>query len=768
MTLDIPELSLVVLIGASSSGKSTLARQHFLPTEIVSSDQCRAFVSDDATDQTATDDAFDLLHHWVGLRLKRGRLTVVDATNVQPFARKSLISLAREHHVLPIAIVLDLPDRVVQDRHRARTDRDFGAHVLTNHQRDLRRSMGGLQKEGFRYVHILKSEADVADVHINRTPTWNDRRTDTGPFDIIGDVHGCAPELNELLAKLGYTLTGEGESRTATPPPGRKAVFVGDLTDRGPDSVAALQLVMNMVQNGAALCVPGNHDDKLHRYLLGKKVTLNHGLEQTVTQLNAQPPEFQRRVKDFLGKLVSHYVLDGGRLVVAHAGLPEAMQGRASGAVRAFCLYGETTGETDEYGLPVRLNWAANYRGRATVVHGHVPVPTTEWLNNVIDIDTGCCFGGALTALRYPEKELVSVPAYRMYSEPKRPLVPVHELPVAEPDGLVVPPADTQKTASDNAQNTGQFVAQAATASAVTPLTAQQEADGVLDIADLLGRRILKTGFGPAVKIPEENAIAALEVMSRFAVAPQWLLYLPPTMSPVETSPLPDYLEHPAQAFTYYRNQGITELVCEEKHMGSRAVVVICREAGVAQTRFGLSAPANGVVYTRTGRAFFTNADVETAMLERLQTALTNANFWERFATDWIAFDAELMPWSAKARELIRSQYAAVGAAGTAALSATADVLTQAAKRGLTVQDLQRDTVEKQNRMAQFRDAYARYCRAVDGIDGLTLAPFHLLATEGRTHLDQPHDLAPRPDCRPLRCQPRLANRHRPPIRKPK
>ena len=745
MILNIPELSLVVLVGASSSGKSTFARQHFLPTEILSSDQCRAFVSDDSANQSATDDAFDLLHHWAGLRLKRGRLTVVDATNVQPFARKGLIELARQHYVLPVAIVLDLPERVLHDRHHARTDRDFGGHVLNNQRRDLHRSLSGLAKEGFRYVHVLKSEQDIADIQINRTPTWNDRRTDTGPFDIIGDVHGCYTELVELLIKLGYTLMGEGENRNALPPSGRKAVFVGDLVDRGPDSPAVLQLVMNMVRDGTALCVPGNHDDKLQRYLLGKKVSLTHGLDQTVAQLNTTSPEFQQQVRQFLGKLVSHYVLDDGRLVVAHAGLPEAMQGRASGAVRAFCLYGETTGESDEYGLPVRLNWAANYRGRAMVVHGHVPVPATEWLNNVIDIDTGCCFGGELTALRYPEKELVSVPAHRVYSEPKRPLMPVHSLPVsyyANGQDTMEVVAETivlgdQRTGSPAIETEKKDVVPA---DGAVPLTAQQEADGVLDISDLLGRRVLHPQVGPPVKIPEENAIAALEVMSRFAIAPQWLLYLPPTMSPVETSRLPNYLEHPAEAFAYYQKQGVGQVVCEEKHMGSRAVVIVCRELGTAQTRFGLSSPANGVVYTRTGRSFFTDPMVETALLNRLQTALTNAGFWERFDTDWIAMDAELMPWSAKARELIRSQYAAMGAAGTAALSATADALSRAAARGIAVQELITINDEKQERMSRFRNAYAHYCRDVDGIDGITLAPFHILATEGKVHTDQPHD----------------------------
>ena len=117
-------------------------------------------------------------------------------------------------------------------------------------------------------------------------------------------------------------------------------------------------------------------------------------------------------------------MLDDGKLVVAHAGMKEAWQGRASSRVREFALYGETTGETDDYGLPVRHDWAAEYRGRALVVYGHTPVPEATWVNGTICIDTGCVFGGRLTALRYPEREVVEVPALRTWYEPERPLAP--------------------------------------------------------------------------------------------------------------------------------------------------------------------------------------------------------------------------------------------------------------------------------------------------------------------------------------------------------
>jgi protein phosphatase len=211
------------------------------------------------------------------------------------------------------------------------------------------------------------------------------------------------------------------------------------------------------------------------------------------------------------------------------------MQGRGSGAVREFALFGETTGETDEFGLPVRYNWAADYRGKALVVYGHTPQPEPLWLNNTVNIDTGCVYGGSLTALRYPEKEIVSIRAYATYYESKRPFLPDEEkAPAAE-------------------------------------RSMQQASDDVLDIADVIGKRLVDTALLPRITIREENAIAALEVMSRFAIDPKWLIYLPPTMSPCETSKDPFLLEHPQEAFSYYRHEGVPHVICEQKHMGSRS-----------------------------------------------------------------------------------------------------------------------------------------------------------------------------------------------------
>jgi hypothetical protein len=209
----------------------------------------------------------------------------------------------------------------------------------------------------------------VAEAEIVIEPLLNDRRELTGPFDIIGDVHGCREELEVLLAELGYRPAPGGQRH----PGGRTAVFVGDLVDRGPDTPGVLRLVLAMVSQGDALVVCGNHEQKLLRALRGRQVQISHGLAESLDQLAAQSDEFRAEVEAFCDSLIAHYVVDGGKLVVTHAGLPQRYHGRASGRVRSVALYGDTTGETDEFGLPVRYPWAKDYRGSATVVYGHTP-----------------------------------------------------------------------------------------------------------------------------------------------------------------------------------------------------------------------------------------------------------------------------------------------------------------------------------------------------------------------------------------------------------
>ena len=723
--LRVPASSLVVLVGVSGSGKSTFAREHFGPYETVSSDVCRGLVSNDENDQAATRAAFEVLETIVSKRLEANLLTVVDATNVQREARGSLVALARAHDVLPVAIVLDVPEKVAVERNAARPDRGFGAHVVKRQRAALRSSLKTLQREGFRTVHVLRGEDEVAAARVVRTPLLTDRRDEHGPFDAIGDVHGCLDELVALLGVLGYAVVRDDAGRPvdAVHPEGRRAIFLGDLVDRGPDSPGVLRLAMGMVRAGHALAVPGNHEHKLVRALGGRDVKVSHGLETTLAQLAAEPEEFRREAEAFCRDLVSHLVLDDGRLVVAHAGLKESYQGRASGRVRSFALYGDTTGETDEFGLPVRYPWADDYRGRAMVLYGHTPTPEAEWVNGTMCLDTGCVFGGKLSALRYPEKEVVQVPAAREYYAPARPFLP---------DGATGPGSSAR-------------------------------ADDLLSVTDVLGRRGVETATHGRVTVGEEQAAGALEVMSRFAVDPRLLLHLPPTMSPVATSTLPGLLEHPDGAFAAYARDGVDRVVCEEKHMGSRAVLLVARDSGpggsrVVTERFGIEAP--GAVHTRTGRSFLDGPTTEL-LLARVAAALDAAGTWDALGADWVLLDAEVLPWSLKADQLLRDQYASVGAAARAVMPAALAALAAAEARGVDVGELRRRTARRATDAELFVEAYRRYRwdtgavgdgggGGADPLHGVQVAPFQVLASgtagrpgspevTGATHADRDH-----------------------------
>ncbi|MEL6184863.1 MAG: polynucleotide kinase-phosphatase [Myxococcota bacterium] len=696
MRLSIPELSLVLLAGPTGSGKSTFARRHFAPTEILSSDTCRGLVADDENDQSATPDAFDVLYYIAGKRLAARRLAVVDATNVRKEDRQRLVALAREHDVLPVIIVLDVDPDTCHARNEARDNRDFGPRVPREHSRLLRRSLKSLKREGFRQITVLKDLEAIDAVHIERARLWCDRREDKGPFDIIGDIHGCFDELVTLLGELGYAVDADPSDPSAVPPPGRKTIFLGDLVDRGPKSPAVLRLAMRMVQDGHALAVPGNHDVKLLRKLRGHQVRIAHGLAETLEQLEHEPETFKEEVMTFIDSLVSHLLLDDGQLVVAHAGMKAALQGRASKRVREFALYGETTGETDGFGLPERYDWAQDYRGRATVVYGHTPTRELTWVNGTLCLDTGCVFGGHLSALRYPERTVVQVPARSAYAESLG-AVRFDEAP--------------------------------------RPSPAPRPGHGLLDLEDVTGKRVVRTRLDRTVTVHAENAAAALEVMSRFALDPRWLIYLPPTMSPSTASASGEYLEHPRESFAYFRENGVGRVMCQEKHMGSRAILVVLREDDVAVRRFGFEAPGSGAIYSRTGRAFFRDDTYTLELLRQVREALTRAELWDRLETDWVALDVEILPWSAKAQSLLTEQYAPTGASGLSTLTEAEALLSNTPAAA----SLRSRLAERRACVEAYLEAYRRYCWAVASPADLEIAPFHVLAGERGVYLGESH-----------------------------
>jgi protein phosphatase len=723
MKIKIPEFCILALVGVSGSGKTTFARKHFKPTETLSSDYYRALVCDDEMEQSVSTEAFELLYQVAAKRMAHKKLTVIDATNVQENARTELLRLAKTFHCFAVAIVLNVPTALAMERNVSRPERPFGAGVINRQAQALKKTLRRLKDEGFRFVYILNSQQEIDELEIIRERLWTNRENESGPFDIIGDIHGCYAELKDLLTKLGYTVD---ESKIETEEPmvssisineKRTVIFLGDLVDRGPQSSAVLTLVMNMVRHKQALCIAGNHEARLLKFLLGRKVQLTHGLQECVAQLNEQSLEFRNRVKEFLNSLISHYVLDQGRLVVSHSGLKEELQGRSSAAVREFALYGETTGEVDDYGLPVRANWAMDYRGRALVVYGHTPVVNAEFYNNTICIDTACVFGGKLTALRYPEKTLISVKAQASYYQSSKPLV----------------------------------------------FHSKSEFDSMLRLNDTIGKKRIETQLLGPITIAEENANAALEVMSRFAIDPRWLIYLPPTMAPTDVNKLRgdlvgevyesiegfederfhNYLEYPTEAIYYFKKKGVKNLILEEKHMGSRAIMVVCKDEIVPEKRFKIFEKCKGVIYTRTGRPFFADPELEQRVLALMQAALTLAGFWARHNTDWVCLDTEIMPWSFKAVELLQNQYAAVGCSASFTISKAFHQLEKAKEMnpnlGSDFEKIEAQMREAQPLVERYIEAYRRYCWPFKAIDDLKVAPFHILATEGNVHTNKTH-----------------------------
>lgn len=419
-------------------------------------------------------------------------------------------------------------------------------------------------------------------------------------FDIIGDVHGCDTELVALLDRLGHPID------PAVPhPEGRRIVFVGDLVDRGPATPAVVLRVQRLIEAGRALCVAGNHDIRLADALRGLPVEPSHGLEASLEQLAPLSAEVREAMAAFLAGLPGHLLLDDGRLVVAHAGLEEAHHGSDSSAARDAAIHGTYTGDFDDRPMPVRDDWASRYSGTAAVVQGHTPVAEVEWFNGTICIDTGCVYGDRLTALRWPERELVSVPATGAWGRSARGPLPPRRLavrPVAHPAAPLPTAAETISTLRRSA---------AVAAARFTPMA-------------------------PA------------------ACLSPWVIHLPPTMSSCDPSHHDDGLEHPLGAFAHYAGKGLRQVVCEEKHTGLRAVAMVCRDAAAAFNRFGVDDGSTGAIHSRSGHRFLAAAN-ESTLVAAIRAAAGAAGLWETLATDWLCLDGELVEPTGPADEEARS-----------------------------------------------------------------------------------------------------------------
>ena len=691
-TIRIPDLSVVMMLGPSGSGKSTFTQTHFLSSQILSSDFYRKVVSDSETNQSVSSDAFEILHLVLEKRLRLGKLSVIDATNLSKFERLNVFSIAKKWDVPIIVIALNVSSGTCKER------KPFNSQVIERQSRTMKQALRDIEKERYLKVYTL-TEDDVNEVVVSfdKSEFVLDNQV---PFDVIGDVHGCSLELCELLNRLGY----ENENGVYRHNSCRTAVFLGDLCDRGPNSAEVFDIVMNMVENNSAICILGSHEYKLRKIYEGRQIQVKDEIVNTVASIENKGNDFKEKVISFLKKLKHHYVLDGGKLVVSHAGLKEPMHGRDSGKVLAYCLYGETDqSKIDGEGYPERLDWTKNYKGVATVVYGHTPFKSTYITRNTYGIDQGCVYGGKLTALRWPEKELIHVEAKQKYY-----------------DGVL-------RNSFEN-----------------------REDDQVIDIKDVINDQITNTKLLSCISVNLENSYAALETMSRFTVDPNWLIYLPPTMSPCEahSGEGEDYfLEHPLEAFEYYKKQGHTMVICEEKHMGSRAVIIVCRDEKTAYERFHVKDGSFGVIYTRTGRLFFENEKLSDEILKSLQLSLTQNEFWERYDTNWVALDTEIMPWSAKAQNLIKHQYSSVGAAGENSLNKVLKVIDQSMfmlgdasiNSKVNLHELRMRVNERVGCIESYKKAYRKFCWDVEKIEDHKIAPFQILATEKGTWCDIPH-----------------------------
>ena len=315
---------------------------------------------------------------------------------------------------------------------------------------------------------------------------------------------------------------------------------------------------------------------------------------------------------------------------------------------------------------------------------------------NTLCSDTGCGFGGQLTALRWPERETGSVTPARQYAEPAKPLD----------------------------HDAGR--------------SAQQDHDRLLYFDDYATKMRIETRFRSTIQIPEENSLAALEVMSRFAIDPRWLIYLPPTMAACPTALDGPFLEHPTQAIQHYVDRGVTDLVAEEKHMGSRALMVIAKDAAMAKQRFGVEDGKAGVIYTRTGRPFFKDDTQEAGLVARIGAALDKSGLWADLQTDWVLLDTELMPWSAKAQVLLQKQYRPTVVAAQASANAVLQVIGQG-DHLTDLADLKASSLRQAENASVMGQTIDGYCWAADSIDDYRIAPFHILAAEGKVFIDQPH-----------------------------
>lgn len=714
-TINLPHSGIVLLVGPSNSGKTTLLNQwiqeqQILESEVVSSDQFRVLVSDvefiswngrpkEEADalydeyQQISKEAFAAMDYIVAKRCRLNKLTFIDATHLREDEREKYVQMAKKYHVPAIAIVLNVSETELLRRDNERAFPREKNRIKQQYQ-NFKKTLRSIKKEGFRRYYLY-GEEELEVLNINRS--GNPLLIDVGNgIDFIGDIHGCFDEFIEILGKLGYQ---ENEEGYFVHPEGRRIFSLGDILSRGPRSLETLQFFQKHVAAGLAYMIDSNHGWKIARWLDGKNVKLAHGDENVAAEFEEFEQQFGAeetlRLKDGIKKLLleakSHYIIQKNGVnaaVAVHAGIKDHYMGKQSHRISDFCRYGDTDG-LDENGKPIRRDWTFAHQSSELILWGHDPKPQPLLVNNTLNIDQGVVFGGSLTAYRYPEKQFVSVKAKQDYAN-------VPDNPLKEWEGKRLSPPNITK---------------------------------FLD-----GYSVLTETYGE-IKIYNDGVLPAVDDLSHHTLPLEEIVYLPPTMSPTpKPSSLEGYLEHPIEAFEYYQRNGVETMVLEKKHMGSRGILLLFKNKDVSKKYIGRE--TLGIIYTRTGRAFF-QKELEEKIVSQLNQDLIG--YFEKYNTDFVLLDAEILPWNLKAKDLILNQYAHVGETALLDRSKLRDSLQKALAQGKDVSNWLQENKTAIGNVHVFNEVYQNYIWETEGLEGIQIAPFHTLAHSNESFFHQPH-----------------------------
>ncbi|GIN84967.1 polynucleotide kinase-phosphatase [Heyndrickxia sporothermodurans] len=714
MQIKLPHSGIVLLIGPSNSGKTSLLNhwietKQILPTEVVGSDYFRILVGDvnyfdwtnmpkDEADaifnhyQQVSKEAFSLLDSAIESRSRLNKLTFIDATHLHSDDRKKYISIAKKHHIPCIGFILDVSQDILIERDEHR-ENPRGKRRIKQQYQVFKREKRFLKNEGFAATYYIND----ANAKIIRQPNPIEIDIQNG-IDLIGDIHGCFDELILLLEKMGYQKNEKG---LYTHPTGRKFVSVGDIMSRGPHSLETMIFFLNHVKQGFAYMIDSNHGWKIARWLDGRTVTLSHGDEKVADEFTRFEEEngsemavsLKAELKDLLLYAPSHYVFTKNGLpvlVCTHAGIKDEFIGKQSPVISDFCRYGDTDG-FDDSGKPIRKDWFIHHQTSPLIIWGHDPKPQPLFVNNTLNIDQGAVFGGKLTAYRYPEKEIISISAKKDYSSSiHNPLLEWEKKRFAAP-------------------NIGKF---------------------------LNGYSVLTKDLGE-IKVSKEIVLPAIDTISHFTIPIEQLIYIPPTMSPTPTtSSLDNYLEHPKEAIDYYRKNGVYTMIAEKKHMGSRGILFLFKDKETAKNYGGFE--TLGTIYSRTGRRFF-DKNLEERVVSTLHKDLHSYGYFQKYKTDFLLLDAEIMPWNLKAKELISNQYAHVSENAILDRMKLRNKLRDASLKNEEINNWLQEYEEKLNNALRFKQIFQKYCWNINGIEQIQIAPFHVLAHSNETFFDKPH-----------------------------